>query len=191
VDYFNHFIKDEYCRIIDSLDYYLYAGMDEGQMGFMDAAAAGVKTIVTAQGYHLDAENAISHPFTTYEELREIFLKLQNDRSQLVNSVSAWTWNDYALKHLGLWEYLLGNKNVRSPYKDGLNSLIAMSNNEIGSDYAFIKNKTKELRRAKLLHQFHFIKNTILLLKNKKISFICLLSKMFKKTLLGKSQQNR
>jgi len=167
VEYFDHFIKDEYYKLINSLDYYLYMGMDEGQMGFIDAVAAGVKTIVTPQGYHLDAKNAISHPFTTYEELREIFLKLQSDRSQLVNSVAEWNWFDYTMKHVEIWDYLLGKRNIRSPYKDGLNTLIAMSTNEIKLDKDFIQKNTKKLRGSKAIQQFYILKNTILIVINR------------------------
>lgn len=160
VEYFDHFITDEYYNLINSLDYYLYMGMDEGQMGFIDAAAAGVKTIVTPQGYHLDAKNGITHPFTTYDELCEIFLKLQCDKLKLVKSVSTWNWSNYALKHIELWKYLLKNEKIKSKFKDGLTSLIAMSKNETPLDNIFIQKERRKLRRAKLLHQFYVTKNT-------------------------------
>ncbi len=158
VDYIDHFEKVDYYKLINSLDYYLYMGMDEGQMGFIDAAAAGVKTIVTSQGYHLDAEGAISHPFVSYNELREIFLKLQNDRYQLVNSVSNWTWYDYTIKHVELWEYLLKIKPKQSLYKDGLNSLLELSTKEINIDNKFINKEVFGLQKSKLIQKFYMIK---------------------------------
>ena len=42
-------------------------------MGFLDACAAGVKTIVTPQGYHLDAMRGITHGFKELPELVAIF----------------------------------------------------------------------------------------------------------------------
>ena len=49
-------------------------GMDEGQMGVLDAHAAGVKTIVTSQGYHLDLKNSVTYPFEKFDSLLDIFL---------------------------------------------------------------------------------------------------------------------
>ena len=111
--------------------------MDEGQMGFVDAVAAGVKTIVTSQGYHLDALNAITHPFTTYEELESIFLSIQEEFRKLPDSVSTWNWFDYTKKHVEIWRYLLDNKNVVSRYNDGLNSLLMIKRGSSGSDNQF------------------------------------------------------
>src|SRR5262249_26027395 len=51
VDYYDHFDYDLYCGLIPRLDYYLYFGQDEGSMGFVDALAAGIPTIVTPQGF--------------------------------------------------------------------------------------------------------------------------------------------
>ncbi len=42
------------CENVSSFDYYLYMGLDEGSLGTLDALAAGVPTIVTEQGFHLD-----------------------------------------------------------------------------------------------------------------------------------------
>lgn len=49
--------QNDYQQILKEIsrfDYYLYMGLDEGSMGFLDALAAGVPTIVTPQGFHLD-----------------------------------------------------------------------------------------------------------------------------------------
>lgn len=176
VEYINHFDKDKYYPMITSLDYYLYTGMDEGQMGFIDAAAAGVKTIITSQGYHLDAVNGITHPFTTYEELLKIFLEIQKDRSKLVDSVASWNWLDYTKKHVELWNYLLGDKSIKSDYIDGLNSLIEMSNEEIIPDSKFIDKKMSELSKLSRSHRRYTIINRI-----KSEGIFWLFSVMFKK----------
>ena len=119
------FNYDEYIKLIQSLDYYLYFGMEEGSMGFIDALAAGVKTIVTVDGYHKDAENGIVHPFVTMEELVAVFESITKERQKLLDAVATWTWKDYALKHMELWNYILSpEKQIASAYKDGLNSLI-------------------------------------------------------------------
>lgn len=124
VKYYNDFNYDEYVKLIPTLDYYLYFGQDEGSMGFIDALAAGVKTIVTPQGYHLDAPGGITHPFNEIHELVEIFNSLAAERRTLINSVATWTWKDYAIKHVEVWEHLLHpDKPVVSKYTDGVNSI--------------------------------------------------------------------
>lgn len=161
VEYIDHFVKDLYYPLISSLDFYLYTGLDEGQMGFVDAAAAGVKTIVTPQGYHLDAENGITYSFTSYEELREIFLSIQIERTQLVDSVATWNWEDYTKKHVELWTYLLSNKVSNSQYKDGLNSLFEMLKTDVKVDSDFIKRENLKLNKIGLSQKWFTVKNKI------------------------------
>lgn len=119
------FDQDVYREMIRSLDYYLYLGMDEGSMGFADAVAAGIPTIVTRQGFHLDAPAGLTHPFETEEELKAIFSTISNRRQEVINAVATWTWRDYAIKHLQIWEYLLsGIRPEDFSYVDGLASLL-------------------------------------------------------------------
>jgi hypothetical protein len=142
VSYTPEFIYDKYVQLIPTLDYYLYMGQDEGQMGFVDAASAGVKTIVTAQGYHLDALEGLGLPFNSPKELKKIFKTIAAERRAVVNSVADWTWDNYALKHLDVWRHLLGDKDVKSSFRDGLNSLLedtATSNSYLGKVKAKLK----------------------------------------------------
>ena len=152
VIYFNSFIKKEYYLMISSLDYYLYMGKDEGQMGFIDALAAGVKTIVTQQGYHLDPENAITHPFTNYKELLGIFIKIQEEKSSLVDSIATWNWLDYTKKHVELWKYILGDTNIKSDFYDGFNSLRMMQGLSVNLNIKNIKRQEWSLRKTRVLH---------------------------------------
>ncbi len=62
------FDLERYWELMPTLDYYVYFGHDEGSMGFVDAIASGVETIVTPQGYHLDVEDGITHPIDTLDE---------------------------------------------------------------------------------------------------------------------------
>ena len=189
VEYINHFARDKYYQLINSLDYYLYMGMDEGQMGFIDAAAAGINTIVTTQGYHLDAENAITHPFTNYDELLSIFLRIQRSRSQLVNSVSTWNWLDYTKKHIELWEHLLGKKNIKSHYKDGFNSLYNSTSQEIKLDKVFIKETNQKLAKAERKQRYYIIKNTVInSVKEKGLTWLLLT--IFKKMIRIKNKKD-
>jgi hypothetical protein len=157
VDYFPQFDYSEYIKFIPSLDYYLYMGMDEGQMGFIDALAAGIKTIVTRQGYHLDAPNGITHPFTEYNELEAILLNIQDEKRRLVEAVSTWNWMDYTKKHVEIWKFLQDEKNSQSRFTDGLNSLLASRRSSATVDAEFIQGRMRDLRNATYAHYF-FVK---------------------------------
>ena len=153
VVYFNNFIRKEYYKFIQSLDYYLYTGTDEGQMGFVDAAAAGVPSIVTPQGYHLDAPDALTYPFWEYEDLISILRGLQANRMKLIKSVEYWTWMDYTKKHLEIWKYLLGEK-VVSNYNDGINSAIGLLDDPtLTLDPLFFEQEKKRLEKIDIMHE--------------------------------------
>lgn len=167
VEYSNEFNYDKYVELIPSLDYYLYMGQDEGQMGFVDALAAGVKTITTPQGYHLDAEGGLYHPFNTYEQLLEIFLKIEKEKKVLINSVESWNWKDYTKKHVEIWEFLIANKNKKkyefpdkTHYSDGIHSVMLDENQQLKGFNK--KTEYKRLRKEYLRHIFYRIKALLL-----------------------------
>lgn len=95
VDYFNDFNYDLHKQILESSDYALYFGEDEGSMGLLDAANAGVRTIGTPQGFHLDI--GLDYYFSTQEELNDLFVNLNK------NKVKDWTWENHAKEHLKIW----------------------------------------------------------------------------------------
>ncbi len=99
VDYFAEFNYDVHKQIIDTSDYSLYFGNDEGSMGILDSAAAGLKTIATNQGFHKDI--GIDYPFETQEELNTIFAKLNPS-----HPTQYWTWKTYSEKHFHLFKML-------------------------------------------------------------------------------------
>jgi len=110
IDYVSHFDETAYKDLMPSLDYYLYLGQDEGSMGFLDALAAGVPTIVTPQGFHLDIPGGITHPFEDLKDLRRIFREIVRARRERVASVASLTWAENARKHVLIWEYLLAKR---------------------------------------------------------------------------------
>jgi hypothetical protein len=62
-----------------------------------------------------------------------IFKSLQEKRLKLIKSVEDWTWSNYTVKHLEIWEYLLSkNKDAHIPpdkkYRDGIYSLYPFDN---------------------------------------------------------------
>lgn len=114
VDYFNVFDYQKYTELIPQLDYYLYFSYDEGSMGFIDALAGGVKTIVTPQGYHLDAKNGISYPVKNINEIIKTLNSISQEKSKLTSAVSEWTWENYAKKHIKLWKNILNSKTKKN-----------------------------------------------------------------------------
>ncbi|MGH9442078.1 MAG: glycosyltransferase [Thermoanaerobaculia bacterium] len=96
-------------------DYYVYLGEDEGSMGFLDAVAAGVKTIVTPQGFHLDIPGGITHPVTGPETLQEVLQEIPRGRDRLSAAGRARTWAAYANEHARIWEELLRKTEAVAP----------------------------------------------------------------------------
>jgi len=95
---------------VPNFDYYLYLGFDEGSMGILDALAAGVPTIVTPQGFHLDIRNGITHSFEDLEKLRSIFNKIEHERGNRIRSVANLTWSVYAQRHAVVWRAMAANR---------------------------------------------------------------------------------
>jgi hypothetical protein len=109
---------EDYARIVErvaAFDYYLYAGWDEGSMGTLDALAAGVKTIVSPQGFHLDLPGGITHPFRDPAELTAVFASIQDDRQRRLDSVRDLTWREYARKHALIWRAVLEDRIAEVP----------------------------------------------------------------------------
>lgn len=130
VDYYSEFNYEHYIKLIPKLDYYLFFGFDEGSMGFLDALAAGVKTIVTPQGYHLDVSNGITHSCKTIDDFIHVLNGLKREREKLIHSVKHLTWENYTIKHLEIWNYLLQRKRLnellknKHHYNDGIFSVL-------------------------------------------------------------------
>ena len=101
--------EQDYQLVLERLqqcDYYLYVGMDEGSTGLLDALAAGLQTIVTKQGFHLDIEAGITHGFVEFDEFLDIFKQLTHERDVRRHGVEALTWRAYAQNHLKVWQAL-------------------------------------------------------------------------------------
>ena len=98
---------DAIVKAVPNFDYYLYLGMDEGSLGTLDALAAGVPTIVTPQGFHLDLIGGITHPVITEEDLQNVLQEISQNQRLRTNSVANLTWTSYAVRHLKLWESIL------------------------------------------------------------------------------------
>lgn len=134
VTYYPKFKYDTYMKIIPQMDYYFFMGFDEGSMGYLDALTAGVGTIVTPQGFHLDNHFPIDYPCRTVEEFRGAFLDLQTKRKRRIQSVKAWSWENYTKKHVELWNYILRRKTIQELfenqllYEDGIFSTLVEDN---------------------------------------------------------------
>lgn len=130
VIYYDSFQYDIYTQLMQTLDYYLFFGYDEGSMGYLDALAAGVKTIVTPQGFHLDIPGGITYECSTASDFINTLISIKAEREKIVKSVEDWTWEAYTLKHLEVWNYLAGYKKLgelfynKHKYLDGIFSLL-------------------------------------------------------------------
>lgn len=130
VEYYPEFDKQKYNELMVNLDYYCYFGFDEGSMGYLDAVAAGIGTIVTPQGYHLDTKAPITYPVNTVEEVVDALQQIGAKNEQSIQFANDWTWHTYTLKHLEIWKYMLQAEpmekilSTRGLYVDGIYSLL-------------------------------------------------------------------
>lgn len=162
VKYYEKFEYSTYINLISSIDFYLYMGRDEGQMGFIDALAAGVKTIVTPQGYHLDANNGISYPFQTFDELLNIFECIAEEKRKLVRSISSWNWLDYTKKHVDIWNYLLNPSKFRFKKKEYADGIMSVEKFDKNCNKVPIIKKVyiyKNLIKERIRHSYYLRKN--------------------------------
>ena len=130
VDYYPDFDKEKYNDLIMHMDYYCYFGTDEGSMGYLDAVAAGIGTIVTPQGYHLDTNCPITFPVNTVDDIVSALKTIEKEKDEHFKFVQSWTWENYAKKHVEIWKYMTGTDTLenilcnRSNYLDGIFSLM-------------------------------------------------------------------
>ncbi|HXC56341.1 MAG TPA: hypothetical protein VNU97_13675 [Rhizomicrobium sp.] len=109
----------DYRTIAESIphfDYYLYLGMDEGSMGTLDALAAGVRTIVTPQGFHIDLPHGLTHSVTEYEDLKATFAEIALDREQRLAAVRNLTWQEHARCYAVVWRAVLAGRAADIPH---------------------------------------------------------------------------
>ncbi|NUQ81552.1 MAG: glycosyltransferase [Bacteroidetes bacterium] len=157
VSWFPDFDLDSYQRLIPGLDYYLYTGEDEGQIGVLDALAAGVSVITTPQGYHLDvASGAIPFFFRSENELISVFDSITAEIRQRTGSVSDWTWEKYTKKHLEIWLYLHNKAHHKSvafsqfQNPDGLNGLINVQSVTLTQKWVLLQKNWKIRWKGKI-----------------------------------------
>ena len=130
VEYYPDFDKQKYNEMMVDLDYYCYFGFDEGSMGYLDALSAGIGTIVTPQGYHLDSGIEITYPVSTIDDIVEALHDIEKKRFKAIDFTEKWTWESYAKKHLEIWKYMLDHDDLdeilqsRGWYTDGIYSLL-------------------------------------------------------------------
>ena len=149
VEYYPVFDKAKYNELMPTFDYYCYFGFDEGSMGFLDAVACGIGTIVTPQGYHLDTKCGITYPVKNLDDIVDALHDLERKRNRHVDFVKTWTWENYAKKHVEIWNYILSCvprsellKN-RGFYNDGIFSLLL---NDV-QDYEPLFARVKKVER--------------------------------------------
>ena len=99
------------------LDYWMYLGFDEGSMGSLDAALAGVPLIVTPQGFHLDLVFTKNLWVESSDQLLQIMNNLSSEKPNDLD-YRYWTWERYSEDHLDIW-------NKSEPKREGFNLPIA------------------------------------------------------------------
>lgn len=133
VEYFPEFDKKKYNELMVSLDFFYYDGWDEGNMGYLDALAAGITSLVTPQGYHLDMGKGTIF-CKTVDDFSNVLNEFANERQRIHASVMDYTWEMYAFKHLQVWLYIMKKISLNDLlsttgyYMDGIHSVLLPSN---------------------------------------------------------------
>ena len=145
---------------IPHFDYYLYLGLDEGSLGTLDALGAGVKTIVTPQGFHVDLPHGITHPFWTYDELRAVFESILEERAARVRAVAGLTWRRYAERHHFIWQTMLEGRADNLPGLLGQTSLAPLGGYAEGIDQHLASERRRLWFRSLLRYKATALKQT-------------------------------
>lgn len=130
ITYYDHFDYELYNKIIPCLDYYLFFGYDEGSMGYLDALAAGVETLVTPQGFHMDIPAGITYPCEVAADFIHALNMIKEERKKRVQSVADLTWMNYTKKHIEVWKYIIQGDSLdnllmnKHKYNDGIFSAL-------------------------------------------------------------------
>lgn len=72
---------------------------------------------------------------STVNDFVQVLKQIQDEKKKIVNVVADWTWENYAKKHLEIWQYLTKTKTLRELYKqqgkymDGFFSMLIENNN--------------------------------------------------------------
>lgn len=107
--------RADYVEMMDRIpafDYYLYLGRDEGSLGTLDALAAGVKTIITPQGFHVDLPGGITRPVWSQDDLEVVFREIAGKVERRTSAVARVTWQAYAEAHAIIWNAILDGNTV-------------------------------------------------------------------------------
>lgn len=133
IDYYPEFDKEKYNDLMVSLDFFYYDGWDEGNMGYLDALSAGITSLVTPQGYHLDmGEGTIF--CKTINDFSNVLNDYAEKRKHIHDSVTDYTWEMYTFKHLQIWLYMLRKISLKDLlsttgfYMDGIHSILLPNN---------------------------------------------------------------
>lgn len=118
------FNYEKYKNYLNIIDYWVYMGFDEGSMSFLDAQQTGTKIICSNQGFHNDMKKSVEYLFSNKNEFFDIFVNLNKLQSEKHNYALNNTWQNFTLKHIELWNYLLNNSIESKFKKEGLDYLI-------------------------------------------------------------------
>jgi hypothetical protein len=101
------FDNGQYQSILETADYFVYLGLDEGAISILDACASGVEVITTDQGFHRSLAGHRTHFVDSAEQLHLFLIQLIDERNLQSKSARLDEWPGYAERHLRIWEQLV------------------------------------------------------------------------------------
>jgi hypothetical protein len=91
-----------YSNLMESIDYFIYLGKDEGSMAFLDAITKNKKVIAIPQGFQYDLRNFITYPIENVNDFSKAMSKIC-DKQKIINELSVYSWNSYTRQLLDIW----------------------------------------------------------------------------------------
>jgi hypothetical protein len=100
------FSSHQYQEIMETADYLLYLGLDEGAISILDACAAGVEVITTDQGFHRTLASKRTHFIDSDEGLNSFLKQKIDERKSQSETARLDEWPGYAERHIRIWKQL-------------------------------------------------------------------------------------
>ena len=96
---FNHFWYKDF---MDNIKYGMYLSNDEGSKFIEDCVHNDIRVIFQSQGFHKEINNLYKccYPFKDFKQLTDIFTEF------CICPIHKWSWMNYTLELLKIWEVL-------------------------------------------------------------------------------------
>lgn len=105
----------EMIKALESADFYVNTGWDEGSLGSLDAFINRTPMILSAQGYHLSIPDNQTQFFNGYTEFEGIIEFIRAEQAKKQKDAENMSWQTYAKNHIAIWQALSLGRSLPKP----------------------------------------------------------------------------